>query len=151
MKRRWNLLAPAGFLVMVAAFFSYFGFFARFPATRDFPWVNLLMLAGGWCLLGLGLRRAFGQPERYGGKASGVALAVLSLLVSGVFLFYNFYFSRQLPAARGAPQLGQKAPDFTLRDMNGKPVTLSALLAPAPAKAPKAQPWALLIFYRGYW
>ncbi len=156
-KRRWNLLAPAGFLVVLAAFLSYFAFFARFPATRDFPWLNLLLMAAGWWLVVAGLRRAFGQPDRYGGKISGPVLAVLSLLVSGLFLFYNFYFSKQLPAAAGAPRVGQKAPDFTLPDMNGRPVALSSLLAEEPGTeagrnaGPTRKPWVLLIFYRGYW
>jgi hypothetical protein len=58
----------------------------------------------------------------------------------------------QLPPSKGAPQVGQKAPDFTLADSTGKPVRLSELLAPAgDAAAKKGGPWVLLIFYRGYW
>lgn len=153
MGRRWNLLGPAGFLVILLAFLSYFVFFARFPATRDFPWVNLLLFAAGLALLALGLRRAFRQPERYGGKISGVVLGVLSLLVLGLFLFYNFSFSSKLPTAQGAPRVGEKAPDFSLPDQNGDPVRLSKLLA-APASsqaAMRSRPWVLLVFYRGYW
>ena len=149
MKRRWNLLAPAGFLVTLLAFFSYFMFFALFPLTRDFPWLNLLLFLLGGLLLGIGLQRSFGQPERYLGKVSGVILSTLSVLVFGLFLFYCFRLSRMLPASRNAPAVSQKAPDFTLPDSHGKPVTLSGLRAPAPG-APSGQ-WVLLIFYRGYW
>jgi peroxiredoxin len=36
---------------------------------------------------------------------------------------------RQLPESGAAPQVGEKAPDFTLTDSNNKPVTLAQLLA----------------------
>ncbi len=149
MKRRWNLLPLAGFLVTLAAFLSYFMFFARFPVTRDFPWVNLLLFVAGFVLLGLGLKRAFGQAEVYRGKVSGVLLTVLSALVLGLFVSYTFFFSRLLPASQGAPRLGQKAPEFTLPDSHGRPVSLAGLLAPATPGAPGR--WVLMVFYRGYW
>jgi peroxiredoxin len=44
--------------------------------------------------------------------------------------------------ARQALQVGARAPDFTLPDAHGKPVTLSALLAKGPA---------VVTFYRGGW
>lgn len=44
--------------------------------------------------------------------------------------------------ARHALQVGATAPDFTLPDAHGKPVTLSALLAKGPA---------VVTFYRGGW
>jgi peroxiredoxin len=44
--------------------------------------------------------------------------------------------------ARQALQVGAKAPDFTLPDAHGNPVTLSALLAKGPA---------VVTFYRGGW
>ena len=145
MKRRWNLLPLAGFLVVVGAFLSYFLFFARFPVTRDVPWVNLLLFACGLAALGVGLRRAFRQPQLYRGKISGSILGVLSVLIVGLFLGYNFYLSAQLPASQGAPQVGQKALDFTLPDKNGDPVTLSDLWAAQDNQ------WVLLVFYRGSW
>ena len=37
-------------------------------------------------------------------------------------------------------KVGATAPDFTLNDTNGKPVTLSKLRKPV-----------VLVFYRGYW
>lgn len=152
MRPHWNLLLPAGFLVTLVAFFSYFMLFSQFPMTRNIPWVNLLLFALALGLLGVGLRRAFRQPERYRGKVLGPVLAVLSVLILGLFLFYNFSFSRQLPAAAGAPRVGEKAPDFTLPDQHGQPVKLSELWAPAATGA-EAKParWVLLVFYRGYW
>ncbi len=54
----------------------------------------------------------------------------------------------QLPESAGAPKVGEKAPDFTLPDTQGKPVTLSEVLQP---RAEGEKPWVLLVFYRGYW
>ncbi|MGH9675473.1 MAG: hypothetical protein ACRD36_00100 [Candidatus Acidiferrum sp.] len=153
MKRRWNLPIYMGFLLAVVAFVSYFLFFARFPVTRDFPWANLLFFGAALGLVGVGLKRAFKQSERYRGKVSGTILAFLSVAIAGFFVFFTFAYSKQLPASKGAPQVGQKAPDFTLPDKNGNAVTLSHLWGTAVA-APEtghADQWVLLIFYRGYW
>jgi hypothetical protein len=74
---------------------------------------------------------------------------VLGVLLLAGFLFVVFVFGRWLPASAAAPQVGQKAPDFTLTGANDKPVTLAQLLTePVNNKPPKG---ALLVFYRGYW
>ncbi len=70
------------------------------------------------------------------------AALVLVLLLLGTAAW------AQLPAAKGAPKVGQKAPDFTLPDSAGKPVKLSALLA---GEGGAKGGWLLLVFYRGYW
>ena len=145
MGRRRNWLPLGGFLVTLTAFLSYFFYFAYFPTTRDFPWLNLLLFAAGLVLLGGGLRRAFGQPERYRGRINGPVFAALSVLLLGLFVLYTFSFSRQLPAAAAAPRLGAKAPDFSLPDKDGKEVKLSELLQTEGTR------WVLLVFYRGYW
>lgn len=134
----------------MGAFLSYYTFFARFPVTRDFPWANLLLFGAGGLWLLVGLRRAFGQPQAYRGKIAGSIFAVLSVLIFGLFGFYNFYLSRHLPASSGSPRIGQKAPDFTLPDQNGKPVRLAELLSPASGETAKTHA-VLLVFYRGYW
>lgn len=46
------------------------------------------------------------------------------------------YPKPQIPAATG-----ETAPDFTLKDQDGKPFTLSQ----------QKGSWVLLYFYRGYW
>src|SRR5688572_1048605 len=150
MKRSWNWFLWAGFLPVLAGLLSYVPFFALFPATRDFPWVNLLMFAGGGALLAVGLARAYRHPERYRGRIFGPALALVSLAGIGLFCLGLFYFARQLPASAAAPRVGAKAPDFTLPDQDGKPVALAELLSSPAAPGGKAR-GAVLIFYRGHW
>jgi lysylphosphatidylglycerol synthetase-like protein (DUF2156 family) len=149
--RRFNWPLWAGFLLSLIAFFSYFSVFVWFPVTRDFPWANLLLFAIAAALLVFGLRRAF-SPDRSHSKRSKIAgaiLAALSVAIFGFFIVATFIIARRLPASSSAPQVSQKAPDFTLSDTNGKPVSLSELLAsPINGKSPKG---VLLIFYRGYW
>lgn len=149
MTRSRNLLPLAGFAVCAVALVSYPLFFARFPATRDVPWVNWLLLAAGLALLIVGLRRAFRQPERYRGRISGPVFGVLSLAVVGLFLFMTVIGSRQLPPPTSrVAKVGGQAPDFTLPDPQGRPVRLYDLLRPAGGQPGS---WVLLIFYRGYW
>lgn len=142
----------AGFLLSVIAFLSYFFVFVWFPTTRDFPWANLVLFAGAAALLLIGLRRAFrpDRPKPKLSKAAGAILTSLSVAIFGLFVFAVFIFARQLPASQGAPQVGQKAPDFNLADTNGKPVSLGELLSARDEKA-KGPRGVLLIFYRGYW
>jgi hypothetical protein len=160
-KINWQIWA--GFLLSVAAFLSYPFFFVRFPITRDFPWANLLLFGIAAVLLFVGIRRAFApdRPHHRRSKIAASILAMLGVVVLGFFVFSMFIVSRWLPAAHGAPQVGQKAPDFTLSDTNGKPVSLSELLTSTsqgesgnPARneeARTAPKGVLLVFYRGYW
>ena len=142
MKRSWNWSLWIGFLFVLAGFLSY-GFFAQFPITRDFPWVNFLLFAAGGIFLVVGLFRAFGRPQIYRGKIFGPILATLALLMFGLFSYIFFYGLRQLPPSTGAPRVGQRAPEFTLSDQDGKEVSLSDLVSRSKAVA--------LIFYRGFW
>lgn len=148
MTRPRNFLPLAGFLVCVVAFVSYFLVFLRFPLTRDVPWANWLLFAAGLALVGAGLRRAFRQPERYRGRVMGPVFGLLSLAVTGFFLYATLVASRELPVSAGAPKVGEKVPDFTLPDTQGRPVHLASLQQAAPG-APG--PWVLLIFFRGTW
>lgn len=150
MKRRWNLSVWAGFVVVLSALFTYLPLFVRFPATRDFPWATLLIFGAGLALMARGLKRAYREPQLYRGKIAGSILMSLGVVLLAFFGLGTFYFARQLPPSRGAPQVGQKAPDFTLPDQEGNLVTLSKLLDPGAAGADKVN-GVLLIFYRGFW
>jgi hypothetical protein len=146
---RFNWVIWAGFLLSLFAFLSYPFLFVRWPATRDFPWANLLLFALAVVLGLVGIRRAFGPDRRGPAKIVGSLLAALSVAILGFFVFTVFIMSRWLPPAPGAPQLGQKAPAFSMTDSAGKTVSLSELLTtPINGKSPKG---VLLIFYRGYW
>ena len=142
MKRKWNWLLWVGFVVAVAGLFSY-GFFVRFPITRDFPWANLLLFGIGDALLIVGLFRAFGRPQLYRGKIFGSILTAIALFLFAFFSYEIFYVLRQVPLSANAPRLGEKAPDFMLLDQNEHPVGLGDLLSGSRA--------VVLIFYRGFW
>jgi hypothetical protein len=157
--KKFNWQIWTGFLLSIVAFFSYPTIFVMWPVTRDFPWVNLLLFAVAILLMGIGVRRAFAPNRRRISKIVAPIVATLGILILGFFIFAAFIASRWLPASPGAPQVGQKAPDFTLTDMNNNPVSLSDLLTrpleparPAmvggAARPPKG---VLLVFYRGYW
>jgi hypothetical protein len=144
MATRRNFLPLAGFLVCLVGFLSYFFLFTLFPVTRDVPWANWLLFAGGLTLLGAGIARAFRRPEVYRGRVLGPILGVLGLAVVGFFLYATLVATRDLPASPDAPKVGQKAPDIALQDSQRRPVALRDLMGPG-------KPWVVLIFYRGYW
>lgn len=147
--KRINWPAWAGFVLSMVAGFSYPLLFVRWPITREFPWANLALFAAAFVLLFLGLRRAFKPDKRIVSKIFSTSAAALGLLNLAALLFVVFVAGSWLPASAGAPQVGQRAPDFTLTDSNNKPVTLAQLLTePVNNRPPRG---VLLIFYRGYW
>ncbi len=142
MKRKWNWPIWVGFVVALGGLFSY-GFFVRYPLTRDFPWANLLLFGIGAALLIFGLFRAFGRPQLYRGKIFGPVLAAIGLFFFAFFSYEIFYVVRQVSLSAHAPRLGEQAPDFLLLDQNAMPVGLGDLLSGSKA--------VVLIFYRGFW
>jgi len=149
--RRFNWPLWLGFLLTLVAFMSYFFVFVWFPVTRDFPWANLLIFLIAAILILLGVRRGFASNRPHPTRSKIVTSVVggLSFVILALFVFSIFVVGRWLPASTGAPHVGQKAPDFTLTDSNGKSVSLAELLStPVNGTAPKG---VLLIFYRGYW
>jgi hypothetical protein len=165
MKRSWNPFVWWGSVLVLVGILSYPFFFAKFIVTRDFPWLNLLLIVLGLVLLAIGILRAFRRPDAYRGKIFASILAVIMLVFVASFSFEIFVMARRLPASQRAPQVGQVAPDFTLPDSRNNAVNLSALLgspfspsaraagsavaASAAGQGPTAG--VLLIFYRGYW
>lgn len=154
--RRRNWAPLIGLLFALAALFSNAVFFWALPGQRIVPVLSLALAAVAVFFITLGIMRAFRQSEFYGGKVSSSILGVFAVLVAALAVFI-FVGSRKLPGAEQAPQVGQKAPDFTLADTNNNKVSLTQLLAgdgggaagaAGTLKTPKA---VLLIFYRGYW
>lgn len=147
-------------------------FFMGLPGQRAIPWLSVALAFAALVCATVGIMRAFRQSQVYGGKVSSSILGVLSLLICGLVAIASVT-SRALPAATNAPQVGQKAPDFTLADTSGNKVSLNQLLGKADALAPASANSAsannpgqtlpvglsmatppkavLLVFYRGYW
>ena|SRR5437868_2341622 len=147
--KRLNWQIWAGFVLSLFAELSYPLLFVRWAATREFPWANLILFAIALVLLFFGLRRAFKPDKRIVSKVFSSLAAGFGVVLLAGLLFMFFVAGRWLPASAGAPQVGQKAPEFTLTDSNHKPVTLAQLLTePINNQPPKG---VLLIFYRGYW
>jgi len=59
--------------------------------------------------------------------------------------------SAQLPPSKGAPKLGDRAPDFTLPVASGSPNPAQNTLTLSRLVPNKTGRWVLLVFYRGYW
>ena len=147
--KRLNWKIWAGFVLSLVAAFSYPFLFVRWPITREFPWANLILFAIALVLLFLGLRRAFKPDKGVVSKIFSSLAAAFGVLLLAGLLFMFFVMGSWLPASSGAPQVRQKAPDFTLTDSNDQPVTLAQLLSePINNKSPRG---VLLVFYRGYW
>lgn len=147
--RKFNWQIWAGFFLAIFGLLSYPFIFIYWEPTRDFPWANLLLFVIAILLLFIGVRRAFAPGRRLVSKIVAPIIATISILILALFIFVTFIESRWLPASAGAPQVGQKAPDFTLKDINNQPVSLAELRSsPINGTSPKG---LLLVFYRGYW
>lgn len=150
-EKRRNGALWLGFLLALGAWLCNVVFFVNLPGHRAIPWLSVLLAVAALVFLAIGLQRVFGQPRVYRGKILSSILSLVSLLLAGVAIF-AFFHARALPPSAGAPQIGQKAPTFTLADTTGQPVSLDQLFAPAAGDSQGIPPRAvLLIFYRGYW
>ncbi len=148
---RRNRALWLGFLLALGALLCNAAFFVNPPGQRAIPWLSVLLAGVSLIFLAGGLQRAFGRPRVYRGKILSSILVLVSLLLAGVAIF-SFFRARAIPASAGAPKVGQKAPDFTLADASGQPVSLAQLFAPAADDSQVVPPKAvLLVFYRGYW
>ena len=149
-QRRTNSALWYGLLITLFGIATQFFYFLRppRPISHVLPWINLLLPTIGVIFLFIGLARAFSRAAVYSGKiwGSSVTVIALLLLIGNVVLFRH---TRDVPNSAGAPQVGQRLPEFTLSDSSGQPTSLSQLFAAAgDGSQPKA---VLLVFYRGYW
>jgi hypothetical protein len=163
-ERRRNLAPWTGLFIGLVAILSNAAFFVAIPGQRAIPFLSWALAVIALVFAAMGVMRAFRQPQVYDGKVSSSALGVVSLLLFALVVFGSVG-ARKLPGSAGAPQPGQKAPEFTLVDSSGNKVSLDQLLGSTSSTtasanvaggsagglgsaAPKA---VLLIFYRGYW
>jgi hypothetical protein len=147
----WNWRLWAGFGLSVVALAGYA---LLVMETRAVFWPSLLLFAVAAVLLASGWKRARREPQSYRGKIAGPILTTLSVLVFGLFGFTTYEVFKAFPAARNAPQVGQRAPAFSLVDANGKNFSLDRMLATPIADsggAGRAAKGVLVVFYRGYW
>ena len=140
-ERRRNHLLWLGPLLTAGAAISYFTYFARFPALRDFPWVNLPLVLAGEALSAIGLWRPWARRPIYRGRLLGALGLAGSSLLASAFVLYVFVISTWMPAPSARALALDIAPDFTLEDQAGRPVHL------ADFRGRKV----ILTFYRGYW
>jgi peroxiredoxin len=137
----------SGFFLSPIAFLSYPFVFERWPVTRDFPWVNLLLFGFTALLLIPGLRRAFAPGRlRWLRITSGLIATTVSVAIFANFAMSVFVHARHLPASAHAPRVGERAPDFTLPDESGALISLAALLSPTPVSGAPASKGVLLVF-----
>ncbi len=131
--KKRNHLIWIGVLISVFGLVSYFTTFARFPALRDFPWINIPLVLIGVAVSILGVRRRLSFLSLTG--------AFLSAGCAALLLAYVFVLSNQLPDTDGVVAVGAEAPAFSLIDDDGSTVSLADF---------NGQP-VVLVFYRGFW
>lgn len=137
----WQIVI--GFLLSLFAFASVPMVFSQWSVSTDYRWLSVGLFLLAAIFLIVGLRRAFAVGR---GKISKITAAILTLVSSsvfGLFVYLAFFLATSLPKSTGAPQVGQKAPDFRLADAGGEQVSLTDTLS--------KQKGVLLVFYRGYW
>ena len=125
-------LALLSALVAVGGIATYILLF-RVALVRNHPEGYVIALLVATAVAALALRRS----RRW---TSWLALGFSSLLlVAGAW--FNFVGAR-VPDTPTALRVGERAPDFTLPDASGRPVSL------ADYRGKKS---VVLVFYRGYW
>ena len=151
LKKRRNAVVLWGLLFALCSLGANAAAFAAPPMQSALPWLSLGLAILALIAMTRGLWLTFTQSQVYRGKVLNIVLGLVTLALSGLMIF-AFVFARKLPSGTEAPQVGQRAPDFTLTDANGQSVSLDSLFAPASGDPQSTAPKAvLLIFYRGYW
>lgn len=139
--RRWpKRMVMLGVITTVIGLMSYFTFFYQFPNLRDFPVVNLPLILLGVTMTAAGTWGVFRQSGVLGKCLAGLGMLV-SIAIAGLFNFYVFSMSYQLPDASLAAAPQSVAPEFTLPDSEGQNVSLSKYRGKK----------VVIVFYRGHW
>ena len=133
----WSKL---GLPIVLLGFLSYFMVFAKYPLTRDFPWVNFpIMLIGLWMAWKYRWRNRKARLTR--ARIFSSLLLTGSILIVALFCFYVFSYSYQLPKSSNGLALEQQPKAFTLNDHQSNDVSLADYRGKN----------LIISFYRGYW
>ena len=127
-------LAVASLLLAIGAPLAY-GQLLRVPLVRNHPGAYVMAFALALGLAVVALTR--GRGRRWP--------AWIALGVSGLLLIAGSWFNlvgARVPATTTVLRIGEPAPDFTLPDATGRPVSLAEFRGKKPV---------VLVFYRGYW
>jgi AhpC/TSA family protein len=130
MIRYWPALLSV--LVSAGAIAGYVAFL-RVSAVRNHPELYLVGFALATAIAGVASWRTARWPNFV-----ALGISAILLILGG---YFNFVLAR-VPATATALKVGEPAPDFTLPDAAGAPVSLAAFRGQAPV---------VLVFYRGYW
>ena len=149
-KRRFPRTLWLGLFLVLAAPVLFMLVFIRFPVTRDVPWATLLMFGLGIGLLAHAMGQAYRGSATCRGKVITPIALTIAVVLGGFFSYVTLVGTRDLPVSGGAPRAGQRAPDFTLPDQDGRPVSLADLLAPGQWDAGQ-RGGVVLVFFRGHW
>ncbi|MEP0846825.1 MAG: peroxiredoxin [Phycisphaerae bacterium] len=126
----WPLLLAAAGTLLAAPLYVLL---LDVPLIRSTGWPMFLLAGAGAVAGAIYARRDDRAWVRLGGTANIVVLGVAAAW---------FFWQAALPAPAPHASTLAEAPDFTLLDQDGQPVTLSALYGGGPV---------LLVFYRGSW
>lgn len=107
--------------------------FLRVPAIRNHPELYLAAFAVAAVIAAAATWRAARWPNLV-----ALALSVVLLVLGG---YFNFVLAK-IPPGPAVLRVGAPAPDFTLPDASGTPVSLASFREQKPV---------VLVFYRGYW
>jgi len=126
-------LAVVSLLLAVAAPVAYI-LLIRVPTVRNHPGAYVAAFAVALALAVLALVR--GRGRRW---PAWIALGVSALLLAGG-TWFDLVVAR-VPMTPTVLRVGERPPDFTLPDAEGRPVSLAQF---------RGKP-VVLVFYRGYW
>jgi hypothetical protein len=130
MIRYWPALLSV--LLSLGAIAGYYAFL-RVPAVRNHPALYLVAFAIAAVIAGAATWDAARWPNFV-----ALGLSVILLILGG---YFNFVLAR-VPPTPTVLRVGEPAPDFTLPDVTGAPVSLASFRERTPV---------VLVFYRGDW
>ena len=130
MTRYWPALLS---VVLSAGAVAGYVSLLRVSVIRNHPALYLAAFALATAIAALASWRAARWPN-----LAALVLSAALLVLGG---YFNFVLAR-IPTTAPVLRVGEPAPDFTLLDAAGAPVTLASFRDRTPV---------VLVFYRGYW